>query len=159
MRHLSPPTRPRTRFAPTVRSVLLLVSIWLATASASSAGDDAFKLIVHPNNAAKTLQREFVRDAFLKKATNWPDGESIRPIDLSSKLAVRSSFSQAILKKSLVQLRSYWSQRIFSGTGVPPPEADSPAAAVAYVLANPGAVAYLPPDTHTGRAKVIEIDR
>jgi hypothetical protein len=51
----------------------------------------------------------------------------------------------------------YWNQQIFSGKGVPPPEADSTAAAVAYVLANPGAIAYLPADADPGRVKVIEV--
>lgn len=140
-----------------ISTCLLLATIWLSSASASVAGDHAFQLIVHPDNAVTSLSRDFVRDAFLKKASRWPGGGAIRPVDLPRSLAARKSFSEEVLRKSLVQLRSYWSQRIFSGTGVPPPEAESASAAVAYVLANPGAVAYLPLGTDVGRAKVISL--
>ena len=61
------------------------------------------------------------------------------------------------MRKTPAQLKSYWNQQIFSGKGVPPPEADSPAAAVAYVLANPGAIAYVPADTDPGRTRVIGV--
>jgi hypothetical protein len=61
-----------------------------------------------------------------------------------------------VLRKTPAQLRSYWTQRIFSGTGVPPPEAETPTAALAFVLANPGAVAYVPSTLDTGRARVVK---
>ena len=62
-----------------------------------------------------------------------------------------------MLRKTPAQLKSYWNQQIFSGKGVPPPEADSTADVIAYVLANPGAVGYLPVDVDPGRAKVVEV--
>ena len=57
----------------------------------------------------------------------------------------------------MAQLKNYWTQRIFSGTGVPPPQAGSAAAAIAYVLANPGALAYLPADVDPNGAKVVQL--
>ena len=77
--------------------------------------------------------------------------------DLTIAFPVRGRFSQEVLKKTPAQLKCYWNQQIFSGKGVPPPEAESPAAAVAYVLGNPGAIAYVPIDADTGRAKVIGV--
>jgi hypothetical protein len=66
-------------------------------------------------------------------------------------------FAEEILKKSVPQLRSYWVQRIFSGKGTPPPELESTAAVVTRVLADPGAVAYIPEETDPGAAKVVEV--
>lgn len=141
----------------TIRCALLLATIWVGLVSSSLAGSDDFQVVVNAANPVSVVDRDFLRDAFLKKATNWPHGTSVRPIDLPASLSARDRFARDVLKKSLIQLRSFWSQRIFSGTGVPPPEAESPAAAVAYVLANPGAVAYLPREADPGRAKVVSV--
>ena len=62
-----------------------------------------------------------------------------------------------MIRKTPSQLRTYWNQQIFSGKGVPPPEADSVASAIQYVLANKGAIAYIPADADAGKAKVIGI--
>jgi ABC-type phosphate transport system substrate-binding protein len=138
---------------------LALAMIWLGMAKASVASHDDFKVIVNPGNPTAVVERDFLRDAFLKKATNWPDGKAIRPIDLAGKLPAREQFITQVLKKTPSQLRSYWTQRIFTGLGVPPPEADTAQAAIRYVLNNPGAVAYLPASVDAGGTKVIGLGR
>ena len=70
---------------------------------------------------------------------------------------MREAFTRDVLKKTPAQLKTYWSQQIFSGKGVPPPEASSIDEAIAYVLANPGAVGYIPDDVDPKGAKVIEV--
>ena len=134
-----------------------LVALVLSIASASDAGDTRFKIIVHPDNRVETLSRDFLRNAYLKKSTEWSHGGTIRPIDLTSKLPVRDQFTHEVIRKSPAQLKTYWNQQIFSGKGVPPPEAESVGAAISYVLANPGAVGYLPADADPGKAKVVRI--
>jgi ABC-type phosphate transport system substrate-binding protein len=141
-------------------TVLLLTAAWLGGvvgASAPAAGDGDFKVIVHPRNPVRVIDREFLRDVFLKKATDWRGGPAARPIDLPRAATPRDRFGERVLKKSRAQLRSYWNQQIFSGKGVPPPEAESIAGAIAFVLANPGAVSYLPADADPGGAKVVVI--
>jgi hypothetical protein len=56
---------------------------------------------------------------------------------------VRKRFSEAVLKRSVGAVRSYWQQRIFSGRDVPPPEVDSDEAVMAYVARYPGAIGYV----------------
>jgi ABC-type phosphate transport system substrate-binding protein len=138
--------------------VLALVFIGMAVVSPTRAVDDDFKVIVHRTNPINHVDRDFLRTAFLKTSITWRhDGEPLRPVDLARGNPIRERFTTEVLKKSPAQLRNYWVQRIFSGTAVPPPEVDSPAAAVAYVAANPGAVAYLPSSADPGSAKVVEI--
>ena len=131
--------------------------IWVAIAVASAAASDDYKIIVNPDNPVAAIDRQFLRDAFLRKTSDWDGGEAIRPIDLASRFPVRVRFAQDVLKKTPSQLKSYWSQQIFSGKGVPPPEADSTAAVVAYVLSHRGAVAYLPLEADAGAAKVVKV--
>jgi ABC-type phosphate transport system substrate-binding protein len=138
-------------------AAIALVVLVLSIASASDSGETGFKIIVHPDNQVDALSRAFLRNAYLKKSTQWGHGGTIRPLDLSSKLPARDQFTHEVIKKTPAQLKTYWNQQIFSGKGVPPPEVESVAAAIAYVLANPGAVGYLPANADPGKAKVVRI--
>lgn len=138
-----------------LRLLAIAIAI-LGLSSASSARDVRFKVIVHPDNPSDAVSRDFLRNAFLKKQSEW-HGHTVRPIDLSTRHPERERFTRDVIRKSWSQLRAYWNQQVFSGKAVPPPEADSPAAVVAYVLENPGAVGYIPADADTGKAKVIPV--
>ena len=140
-----------------MRARLVMIAIAIAWSGRSIAMDDSYKVIVNANNRATSIDRDFLRDAFLKKTEEWPDGETIRPVDLAPKFPAHDRFGREVLRKSPAQLKSYWNQQIFSGKGVPPPEADSVAAVVAFVVANPGAVGYVPSDTDVNGAKVVGI--
>lgn len=133
------------------------VAAWATAAPpvpATAAPETEFKIIVHPDNPVGAVEVSFLRDVYLKKTVSWGHGRSARPIDLSP---VRERFAAKVLRKTPSQLRYYWNGRVFSGKGVPPPQVDSVAAAVEYVIEHPGAVAYLPADADTGDAKVIEL--
>ena len=124
--------------------------------SAFAAGEH-FVVIVHPDNPVTSVDRDFLRDAYLKKATDWSHGETIRPVDLSGRFDVREVFTREVLRKTSAQLRSYWNQQIFSGKGTPPVEADSIAEMLEYVAANSGAIGYLPAGASPARVKVVEV--
>jgi ABC-type phosphate transport system substrate-binding protein len=132
----------------------------LVLAAVFAAGDaraEELKIVVHPDNPVTEVSRGFLREAFLKKSTQWSRGETIRPIDLARKYPVRERFTREVVKKTPAQLKSYWSQQIFSGKGVPPPEADTTNSVIAYVLANRGAVGYVPAGADTRGAKVVKV--
>ena len=139
--------------------VLALVALALGLARPGLARDDArgFVVIVSPDNPISSIDRDFLREAWLRKATDWGDGVEIHPVDLSTKFPAREQFAREILKKTPAQLRSYWTQQIFSGKGVPPPEAATIDEVVAFVVATPGAIGYLPAGASPGKAKVVEV--
>lgn len=135
-----------------------IILVWIALcARPARAEDDAFEIVVHPESSISGIDRTLLRNAFLKKTTTWSNGKAIRPIGLTPKFPARSRFVSEVLKKTPAQLKSYWNQQIFSGKGIPPPESDSVARVIAYVLANPGAVAFVPAGTDVGKAKVVPI--
>jgi hypothetical protein len=121
------------------------------------ASSDAFQVIVHPSCTQSSVSPDLLRRVWLKKATTWDDGTTVRPIDLPAGDETRDRFTRDIIKKTPSQLKSYWNQQIFSGKGVPPPEAHSAADAIAYVVAHEGAVAYLPAGADIGGAKRIDV--
>jgi ABC-type phosphate transport system substrate-binding protein len=141
----------------TMRALVFAIFCLCATGT-SLAGDDAFEVIVNPDNKATSIDREFLRDAYLKKTLEWGDGNGIKPVDLASKFPQRDRFTHDVIGKSPSQLKSYWNQQIFSGKGVPPPEAESTGEVIEFVLANPGAVGYLPANADAGRAKVVKVN-
>lgn len=138
-----------------LRHAFVLAAIIACLAPGALAGDDAFKVIVNPENPVTSVDRDFLRDAYLKKTVEWGNGTALRPIDLSTRFPQRERFTQDVVRKTPSQLKSYWNQQIFSGKGVPPPEVDSVEDVIAYVLEHPGAVGYVPASADPGRAKVV----
>ena len=135
----------------------LALAALVATGAASGRSGGAFQVIVHPSNPVREVDRQFLRDAFLKRAQRWPHDATVRPVDLTRDKAARQAFSREVLGKSIPEVKSYWYQQIFSGKAVPPPEVDSDAAAIAHVLRHPGGVGYLSPDASPGTAKVVTV--
>ena len=105
-------TRRRSMF------LILVLALTLAPGRASRADEGSFLVIVHPDSPVSSIDRDFLRRAYLKKVRDWDHGPTIRPIDLP-RGAVRDRFTREVLKKSPSQLKNYWTQQIFSGKGVP----------------------------------------
>jgi hypothetical protein len=134
---------------PRVPAVLAFTSLTIAVVLgeprvASAEGDPPPFLVVVPRDSAyAALDRVFVADAFLKKATRWPNGDVIKPVDRNPDAAVREHFSRSVLKRSVGAVKSYWQQIIFSGRDVPPPEVASDEDIVKYVTTHKGAIGYV----------------
>jgi ABC-type phosphate transport system substrate-binding protein len=130
----------------------LIVCLALGGAPASS-----FKVVVNAKSPVQTLTREKAAAYFLKKATAYPDGTTVLPVDQGEDSAVRKAFSQEVLKKSVTAVKAYWQQRIFSGRDLPPPEKASDEEVLAYVKANERAIGYVSLQADTGAVKVVTL--
>ena len=117
----------------------------------------AFQLIVNEKNPVTSVERKFVEEAFLKKASRWSTGTLIRPVDLSPGSAARADFSQEILGRSVAAVKSYWQQLIFSGRDVPPPEVDTEDQVVKYVISHGGAVGYVSGGAAANGTKILNV--
>jgi ABC-type phosphate transport system substrate-binding protein len=106
---------------------------------ASAAETEGYKLIVNAANPTSTLSRERVSAMFLGKVTNWEHGGKVLPVDLPA-------------------VRSYWTQLVFSGRGVPLPEKASDAEVIAFVKSNPGAVGYVSLKAIVTEVKVVRVE-
>jgi hypothetical protein len=117
-----------------------------------------FRVIVHFDNPLKSADRVFLARAFMKEVSQWGDGETIHPVDLRSDSKAREKFSEAVVRRSVSAVRSYWQQRIFAGLGLPPPELDSDDEVVRYVLKYRGSVGYVSGRADLGKAKAITVN-
>jgi ABC-type phosphate transport system substrate-binding protein len=138
------------------RAFLLAAGLSLFGAP-SRAAAPTFRVIVNPSNRQASAPRDFLVELFLKKITRWSDGEVARPVDQRADSAVRRAFSESVLKRSVLVVKTYWQQRIFSGRGIPPPELDSDALVVEYVLKHRGAIGYVSGTCELGGAKVLDV--
>jgi ABC-type phosphate transport system substrate-binding protein len=124
-----------------------------------SAVAQAFVVIVNEENPTAKLSKDDAAKYFLKRSTKWENGLPAQPIDLPENAPAREAFCATVLRRSVSAIRAYWQQQIFSGRGVPPVEKSSEAEAVAFVRANPGAIAYVSSAAAQGRGiKVITVE-
>jgi ABC-type phosphate transport system substrate-binding protein len=138
-------------------AALLALLVALDAGQAVAEPSPAFRIVVNPNNPITSAPDEMLIDIFLKKRTEWADGETVRPVDLKAESGVRRAFSDSVLHRSVAAVKSYWQQVIFSGRGVPPPELESDDAVVDYVTKHRGAVGYVSGNAALGRAKDITV--
>lgn len=145
---------------PTRRALLwsLFGLCTLGTRSAGAESTPEFRVLVHPDNPATSLNKDFVTDVFLKRVTRWRDGEVVHPADQRADSAVRKSFSENVLRRSVSAIKRYWQQRIFSGRDLPPPEFDSDESVVGYVLKHRGAIGYVSGSAKLDRAKAVTVE-
>jgi ABC-type phosphate transport system substrate-binding protein len=140
-----------------LRSALIAVVVLAASAVAEPARP-AFVVIVHPGSPATSVNRRFLAEVFLRRATRWSDDTAIRPVDLDPDAPARGRFSQEILSRSVAEVRSYWQQRIFSGQGLPPPELAGDEAVIAYVASHPGAIGYVASGARLNGVRVVGVE-
>jgi hypothetical protein len=122
----------------------------------AAAPQPAYRVIVHPHNPVYGVERSFLADAFLKKVTRWRHNQAIRVADLVDSPA-RRRFSDEVLRRSVLAVRSYWQQQIFSGRGIPPPELEDDRAVVRFVQQNVGAVGYVSGHAELAGVKVLAV--
>lgn len=84
-----------------------------------------------------------VRDLYLNRSNQLPDGQKATPFELPAGDAVRSEFHNKITGRNDAQLRAFWSQQVFTGRGQPPGEAGSADAMKAQVSSTPGSIGYI----------------
>lgn len=134
-----------------------LIAVLGAPRLQASEAQGAYVVVVNPANPRTTLDRKLVEDAFLKKVTTWPDGVAIHPVDLPPSSPVRRRFSEEVLARSVAIVRLYWQQRIFTGRDIPPPELDTDADVVQYVLKRDGGIGYVSAGANVGACKTVTI--
>lgn len=113
----------------------------------SDATTSGFKVIVNESNPTTAMRAEELSRLFLSTSPEWTDGRQARPVDLTSDLPVRESFSTGVHGRNVTAIKSYWQKMIFSGKGAPPPELEAEGDVLRFLAANPSGVGYISSDT------------
>jgi ABC-type phosphate transport system substrate-binding protein len=124
--------------------VRLLCLLLVAAAPPALAEGPGFQVVVNAANPAQSITRRQLSDMFLKKATRWPDGTTVEPVEPPEKSMTRAYFLSDVMGgRSALALKTFWQKRVFSGRDTPPVEKGSDEEVVAFVKANPGAIGYV----------------
>lgn len=137
----------------------LLTSICLLIISGAlfAQTSKSYKIIVNKSSSIESISKKDVSKIFLKKKTQWNNGDKIYPVDLETSSSVRENFSKDIHGKPISAINIYWRKQIFSGHSVPPVEKSSNRDVVAFVKENNGAIGYVSANTDVAGVKVLEI--
>lgn len=135
-------TRIRTMRLARLAGAALLTTV-AALAAPRAARAQGFVVIVNAENSVSTLPKAEVSQMFLKKVTEWPNGNPVVVVDQAERSPTRFNFSKAVHGRSTTAVKTYWQQQVFSGRGVPPTERASDAEVVAFVRDTPNAIGYV----------------
>lgn len=120
--------------------------------------DLAFKVIVHPEQAGASINREALSAIFLKRSLRWGDGTAAQPVDQSAQSTVREAFSQYVHGQPVAAVLRFWMRQISDGRGVPPLVKTSDAEVIAYVASKRGSIGYLSAQTPVpGTVRALQI--
>ncbi|MGE6315219.1 phosphate ABC transporter substrate-binding protein [Shewanella baltica] len=111
-------------------------------------------VIVNPSNT-DAIDQKSIENIFLGKTKTFPRGAQAVPVNLDSAMPLRETFDTKVLGKSSSQLKSYWSQKVFTGKGTPPKEVSSGAEMIKLVASNPNIIGYIDSSEANDSVKVI----
>jgi ABC-type phosphate transport system substrate-binding protein len=132
---------------------LLLPLLWLP----HPAHAQDVVVIVNAGSHTRSLTRDQVVDIFMGRFRQLPSGATALPIDVAD-TALRRTFYQRLVHKSLAEIGSYWARLVFSGQASPPFQAPDTRTALKLVATNPDAIAYCYRSEVTGRRVRIVLD-
>ncbi len=119
----------------TVATMLALVAAFQAQAELA--------IIAHPSSKAVGASKGEVAKVYLGRSKTLSGSISVEPVDQEAGNASRTGFYQKVVGKSEGELKRYWSKRMFTGKGKPPPELSDDEAVKAWVAKNPNALGYI----------------
>ncbi len=117
-----------------------------------------YKVIVNSANTVNSMTKTQVSNFFLKKVTKWENGHKITPVDQVETSPIREAFTKEVFNKSIAAIKSYWQQKIFSGSDVPPAELISDKAVITYIEGNIDAIGYVSTTSINSSNKVKAIE-
>lgn len=134
--------------------ILALLSALLWGCMAQLAHADIL-VVVNPDNDVVSLTENQVERLFLGKENRFPNGRRAMPVDQGDSEAIKATFYDEISNKSLSQLKSYWSRRIFNGRAEPPQVVSGDSSVKDFVADNDNAIAYIDAASIDDSVKVV----
>lgn len=113
-------------------------------------------VIVNMDNSSALSDSDISR-LFLGKLKQFSSGDKAVAINLKLGSNTRDEFESKVLGKTSSQIKAYWSKRVFSGKGNPPPELVSDKDILTMVAADNNIIAYVDAASIDGSVKVVKI--
>ena len=115
--------------------------VWFMLASVAHAGD--LVVIVNPASEITQLSQDDLTRIFLIKTKTYPNEKPVVPFIPREDDPTRLQFEAAVLEKSPMQVKAYWTRLLFTGRGNPPPALESDQEILEKVRKDPAAIGYV----------------
>lgn len=115
--------------------------VWFMLASVAHAGD--LVVIVNPASEITQLSQDDLTRIFLIKTKTYPNEKPVVPFIPREDDPTRLQFEAAVLEKSPMQVKAYWTRLLFTGRGNPPANLDSADQIKKKVAESPSAIGYI----------------
>jgi len=99
-------------------------------------------IIVHPGGP-DSITKQQVRDIYLNRSSQMPDGQRAVAFELPSGNSMRDAFNERITERPDAWLTSFWSRQVLTGKGQPPTEMSSASGMKSVVSSTLGSIGYL----------------
>lgn len=113
-------------------------------------------VIAHPSVGVDSLTRKEVKDIFMGKKIQWPDGGQVYLAILQEE-PVFTDFTKQYIRKTPTQFQFWWRKRVFTGKGASPNYLNSQTAVLRYVSQTKGAIGYVDQTPEIDMVKTISI--
>lgn len=100
-------------------------------------------VVAHSKSGVERLTRDEVTNIFLGRYRRLASGLTAEPVEMQGDAEIKAQFYRRLVGKSLAEINAYWARLVFSGKTRPPLALASAEEALHYVLAHPGALAYV----------------
>jgi len=127
---------------------------WIALAVVVATVQAETVVVVSSRSNVSNLSANQVGQIFLSKRATFPNGDAAVPVDLADG-PVKSEFYRKVTGKDANQLKSYWSQLIFTGSAKPPRSVADSAEARRLIASTPGMIGYISREALDSSVKVI----
>lgn len=123
----------------------------------NAVGVNAEKLnvIVNKNSGVESLDIKNIRKIFLGRPFSLTNNKVLSPIDLVRTDPVYEVFYSSVIKKTRAQADSYWSRKLFNGTGTPPLQLNNVKDVIQWVEKNDNSIGYVRGDVSSDKVIVI----
>ncbi|NYZ61829.1 phosphate ABC transporter substrate-binding protein [Luteimonas deserti] len=136
------------------KSISRLALLVALSCSALAAHADVV-VVMSARSDVAALTPAQVSQIFLAKSSALPGGGRAVAIDQAEGAAVRDAFYTKVTSRDAAQLRSYWSQLMFTGKAQRPKQVAGDAAVKREVAATAGAIGYIDAASVDASVKVV----
>jgi ABC-type phosphate transport system substrate-binding protein len=120
-----------------------LLLLLLAVSASHELRAQSVEIIVNPDIASVSLDRDLLRAVFTMRLRAWPNGPPVRVFVLPDSDPVSDRFYREQLGMYSYVLRSAWDRMVYTGTGLAPTIVRSEKEMRERVRETPGAIGYV----------------
>ncbi len=126
-----------------LKKLAVLVLVVAGFGGMMNAANATLAIIGNPANPLEGMSAADVAMIYLGKTDEFPDGRKVVAVDQYRHSPVRADFYRTVVGMDSLRLKSYWSQRIFSGRGHPPNVVGGNEAVKRWVATHPNGLGYV----------------